>query len=116
MQHIDIILFALFVIAIFACAIAMFKYVKLSKDYYYNTIGDNDGLYDFITIKDTIINVDHIINIKRVRDIKTETCKILIELDDNDELIIFNFDDDIECNYAFEQIHDRLDSANIAID
>lgn len=114
MQHIDIILFALFVIAVFACAIAMFKYVKLNKDYY-NTIGDNDGLYDFITIKDNIINVDHIINIKRVQDIKNEIYKILIELDDNDELIIFDFDDDIECNYVFDQIHEKLYSANIAI-
>lgn len=115
MQHIDIILFAFFVIAIFSCAIAMFKYIKFTKDYY-NNLKDNDGLYDFITIKDNIINVDHIINIKRVQSIKDENYKIFIELDDNKEPIIFDFDDDeIECNYIFEQIHERLCSAKIAI-
>jgi len=115
MQHIDIILFTLFVIAIFACAIAMFKYVKLTEEYCNNE--DNNGLYNFITIKDNIINVDHIISVKRIESIKDENYQIIIELDDNKEPIIFYFDDDddIECNYVFEQIHEKLYSAKIAI-
>lgn len=116
MQHIDIVLFALFVIAVFACAIAMFSYLKFTKDYY-NAPEDKIGLYDFIHIKDNIINIDHIINIKRVQSIRDKNYKIIIELDDNKEPIIFDFDDDdIECNNVFEQIHEKLDSANIVTD
>jgi hypothetical protein len=116
MEHIDIILFALFVIAVIIIAYIAFDYVKFTKSYCEQP-EDKTGLYDFIHIKDNIINVDHIVNIRQVQSVKDENYKIIIELDDNKEPIFFDFDDDWEeCKDVYEQIQMALDSANIITD
>lgn len=116
MNYILIILFTLFVIGIIACATAMVLYLKFTKDYY-STPEDKTGLYDFITIKDNIINVDHIVNIKQVQSIKEGNYKIIIELDDNKEPIILDYDDDYnECIDVFTQINGLLGSGIIITD
>ena len=116
MQHIDIILFALFVIAVISIAFAVFKYIAFTKKYFEQP-EDKSGLYDFIRIKDNIINVDHIVNIRQVQSTKNENYKIIIELDDNKEPIFFDFDDDWEeCKDVYEQIQMVLDAADIVTD
>lgn len=78
---------------------------------------DKTGLYDFIHIKDNIINIDHIVNIRQIQSVKEENYKIIIELDDSKEPLCFDFDDDWrECNDVFEQIQLSLDAANIIAD
>lgn len=107
------IILVLAVIVMLLIAYIAFDYVKFAKDYY-NRPEDKTGLYDFINIKDNIINVDHIINIKQLISTQDDNCKIIIELDDNKEPIIFDFYDNyIECNTVFEQINTALDSAPI---
>ena len=71
MEYIFITLFILFVIGIIACAIAMILYLKFTKDYY-SIPEDKTGLYDFISIKDNIINVNHIVNIKQIKSTKED--------------------------------------------
>lgn len=116
MEHIDIILFALFVIAVISIAFAIFKYIAFTKNYFEQP-EDKTGLYDFIHIKDNIINVDHIVNIRQVQSVQDENYKIIIELDDNKEPIFFDFDDDWrECKDVYEQIQMALDAANIITD
>lgn len=108
MQHINIILFALFVIAIIACAIAMFKWLEFAKDYY-NTPEDKTGLYDFIQIHNKIINVD------RINVISIIGNQINIELIDSQPIIIICLDDN-EANDVFNQLIMSLDSAIIVTD
>lgn len=116
MLHADIYLFALLVVVLLIIAYGLLRYVKMTKDYF-NQPEDKTGLYDFIHIKDNIINVDHIVNIRQVESIKDGNYKIIIELDDNKEPIFFDFDNDWEqCNDVYEQIYTALDSANIITD
>lgn len=116
MLHADIYLFALLVVALLIIAYGLLRYVKMMKDYF-NQPEDKTGLYDFIHIKDNIINVDHIVTIRQVESIKDGNFKIIIELDDNKEPIFFDFDDDWrECNDVYEQIQTALDAANIIAD
>ena len=116
MEYIFITLFILFVIGIIACAIAMILYLKFTKDYY-SIPEDKTGLYDFISIKDNIINVNHIVNIKQIKSTKEDNYKIIIELDDNKEPIIFDYDDDYEeCIDVFTQINGLLGSGIVITD
>lgn len=108
MQHVDIILFAFFVIATIACAIAMFKWLKFTKDYY-NTPEDKSELYDFIQIHNKIINVDRINVISIIGD------KINIELIDSQPIIII-CEDDNEADDVFKQLTMSLDPAQIITD
>ena len=119
MSNIEIILFIclmLFLICVIVLTGIGFDYLKFIKDYY-NRPEDKNGLYDFIQIKDNIINVDHIINIRQGKSVQDEHYKIIIELDDYREPIFFDFDDDLEeCKDVYEQIQMALDSANIIAD
>lgn len=108
MQYINIILFALFVIAIFACAIAMFKWFEFAKNYY-NTPEDKSGLYDFIQINDKIINVDRITVMFVTGD------KITIELIDSQPIIILCSNNN-EADDVFRQLTMSLDPAQIVTD
>lgn len=116
MDLINIILFVLligFIICLTFIADGIHTYNKFVKSYYEQP-EDKTGLYDFININDNIINVDHIINIKQLISTQDDNCKIIIELDDNKEPIIFDFYDDYtECNIVFEQINAALDSVPI---
>lgn len=116
MEHIDIILFALFVIAVISIAFATFKFVNFIEEYY-DRPEDKTGLYDFIRIKDYIINVDHITSINRVKEVSTNNAILIIEMDDNKEAIVIDFKDNFEdCNDAFEQLHSALDACHIITD
>ncbi len=119
MGNIEVILFVclmLFLICVIALVGIGFDYLKFIKDYY-NRPEDKTGLYDFIHIKDNIINVDHIVNVRQVQSVKDANYKIIIELDDNKEPIFFDFDDDWrECNDVFEQIQTALDAFDIVTD
>lgn len=110
------ILLVILILAILCPTIIMFCYYKWMKEYY-NQPEDKAGLYDFIHIKDNIIGVDHIVNIRQIQSVQEESYKIMIELDDNGEPLYFDFDDDWrECNDVFEQIQTALDAANIIAD
>lgn len=117
MLHIDIYLFALLVVALLIISYGLLRYVKIIKDYF-NQPEDKTGLYDFIHIKDNIINVDHIVCIKQIIDTNDNSCLIIIELDDNKEPIYFRYDEDDwrECSDVFEQISIALDPAQIVTD
>lgn len=105
MQHIDIVLFALFIIAIIACAIAILKFIKD----YYNTPEDKSGLYDFIKVNNKIINVDRIDVISIVEN------KITIELIDSQPVIVLCSDNG-EADDVFRQLTISLDPAQIVTD
>lgn len=108
MQHIDIILFALFVIAVIACAIAMFKWLEFTKNYY-NAPEDKSGLYDFIQINNRIINVNRINVIRIIEN------SIYIELIDNIPIII-SCSDNNDVDDIFTQLTMSLDPAEIIAD
>lgn len=109
------IILILFVIAIFIIAYVAFDYVKFAKNYCEQP-EDKTGLYDFICINDNIINVNSIVNIKKVESLQEHTYKIIIELNDNKEPIIFDFENWRDCIDVFEQIQMALDAANIVTD
>ena len=118
MGNTEIILFIclmLFLICVIVLTGIGFDYLKFIKDYY-NRPEDKTGLYDFIHINDNIISVDSIVNIKSVESIQEDTYKIIIELNDNKEPIIFNFENWRDCNDVFEQIQTALDVADIVTD
>lgn len=109
------IILILFVIAIFIIAYIVFDYVKFAKNYCEQP-EDKTGLYNFIHINDNIINVDSIVNIKSIKSIQEDTYKIIIELNDNKEPIIFDFKDWHDCRDVFEQIQTALDTVYIVTD
>jgi len=115
MLPVNIYLFILLIIALLMIGFAIFSYIKMMKDYF-NQPEDKTGLYDFIHIRDNIINVDSIVNIKRIESIQEDEFKIIIELNDNGEPITFDFDSWRECNAVFEQIMTALDAADIVTD
>ena len=107
------------ILAIIGVIAATFFFIKNSILYKkeLETPEDKNGLYDFIKIKDNIINTNHIINIKQVKSVQDEHYKIIIELDDYREPIFFDFDDDLEeCKDVYEQIQMALDAAIIITD
>lgn len=113
------ILLIILILAILCPTIIIFYYYKWMKKYYEQS-EDKAGLYDFIHIKDNIINVDHIVNIRQIQSVQSineENYKIIIELDNSKEPLCFDFDNDWkECNDVFEQIQTLLDAANIIAD
>lgn len=108
MEHIDIILFALFVVAVISIAFAVFKFIAFTKNYFEQP-EDKTGLYDFIKIRNKIINVDSI----RVIFITGST--ITIELIDSQPIIIICPNDD-DANDVFDQLIMSLDPAQIITD
>ena len=120
METLVIILLIFSILALFSFVIATFFFVKNSILYKeeLETPEDKNGLYDFINIKDNIISIVHIVNIKCIKPTNGESYKIMIELDDfTKEPIIFDYDDDYEmCNNTFEELITALDAAIIVTD
>ena len=119
MKTLIIILLILSILALLSFIVATFFFVKNSILYKEELEApeDKNGLYDFIKIKDDIFNVNNIVHIKRIESIQEEDYKIIIELNDNKEPIIFDYDDDYqECSDVFEQLVTTLDSAIIVTD
>lgn len=119
METLLTILLILSILALLSFVVATFFFVKNSILYKeeLETPENENGLYDFIQIKDNIISIIHIINIKRIKSTNEESYKIIIELDDNEAPIIFDYDDDYEfCNDVFEQLTTALNAAIIVTD
>ena len=119
METLVIILLISSILALLSFIVATFFFIKNSILYKeeFETPEDKNGLYNFIQILDNIINIYHIINIKRIYSIKERNYKLIIELDDNKQPIVFDYEDDLNaCNDAFNQLITALDAAIIVTD